>query len=316
MKSPKQVIAELRQLKEKLTPDLQKKVGNVFLGGDWKIAKAQGIKSFKTRDKNGSLVAEPDTDWENDLYNKVTQWLNASEDQEAKYFKRNKGLLDQLAKEFPMLLQPPIGEIAYRGTSIKKDSLENAFKTKKYTTKRIAGRDVFHFKNLQYSPIRDAQSWTLDPKKAFSFEGRSVWAGEKDHVPVVYVTKVNKDFIFNPLLLKILFGTDEKETVRIAKAGTFEAYVDWSVSVNSWRMEPNELFIHKIKKAQPYFAGMVDAYNKAANAESKRTGEDFPLVSSIDDMIPYVEVDDYPAGFNFNREYNKYFKRFIKDLKK
>jgi len=309
MKSPEQVVAELRLLKEKLTPDLQKKVGNIFLGADDELVRAQGAKFPK-----GADVAEPNTDWEDDLYNKITQWLNASEDQEAKYFKKNKALFDQLAKEFPMLLQPPIGEIAYRGTSIKKDSLENAFKTKKYTVERIAGRDVFHFKNLQYSPNREAQSWTLDPKKAFSFQGKTGhWT---DSVAVVYATKVNKDFIFNPLLLKILWGVDEKETVRIAKAGTFEAYVDWSVSVNSWEMEPNELFIHKIKKIQPYFAGMVNAYNKAANAESKRTGEDFPLVNSVDDMIPYVETDEYPPGFDFNREYNKYFKRFIKDLKR
>ena len=314
MKSPEQVLKEIRQLKEKLTPDLQKKVGNVFLGGDDQIAKAQGAKI--PRDAPGGAVAEPNTKWEDDLYIKITDWLNQSDDATAKYFKENKALFDQLAKEFPTLLQPPIGEIAYRGTSIKKDSLENAFKTKKYTAERVAGRDVFHFKNLQYSPIRDAQSWTLNPKKAFSFEGRSFWEGGKDYIPVVYITKVNKDFIFNPLLLKILWNADEKETIRIAKAGTFEAYVDWSVSVNSWRMEPNELFIHKIKKTQPYFAGMVDAYNKAANAESKRTGEDFPLVNSIDDMISYIEVDEYPPGFDFNREYNKYFKRFIKDLKK
>ena len=309
MKSPEQVLKEIRQLKEKLTPDLQKKVGNVFLGGVPGLAKAQKAK------------AEPDTPWEDEVYIQITDWLNTSSDPVATYFKKNKALFDQLAKEFPTLLQPPVGEIAYRGTSIKKDSLENAFKTKKYTVERIAGREVFHFKNLQYSPIRDAQSWTLNPKKAFSFEGMAAWAGGEPQVPVVYITKVNKDFIFNPLLLKILWNADEKETVRIAKAGTFEAYVDWSVSVNSWRMEPNELFIHKIKKAQPYFAGMVDAYNKAANAENKRlkqlnTGEDFPLVNSIDDMIPYVEVDEYPPGFDFNREYNKYFKRFIKDLKK
>ena len=309
MKSPEQVLKEIRQLKEKLTPDLQKKVGNVFLGDSDKIAKAQGAKIPR-----GADVAEPNTKWEDDLYIKITDWLNQSDNATAKYFKSNKALFNQLAEEFPMLLQPPIGKIAYRGTSIKKDSLENAFKTKKYTVERIAGREVFHFKNLQYSPNRDAQLWTLNPKKAFSFEGS---ADKNDkHVPVVYITEVNKDFIFNPLLLEILWGMNEKETVRIAKAGTFEAYVDWSVSVNHWRMEPNELFIHKIKKAQPYFAGMIDAYNKAANAESKRTGEDFPLVNNIDDIISYVEMGEYPAGFDFNREYNKYFKRFIKDLKR
>ena len=61
---------------------------------------------------------------------------------------------------------------------------------------------------------------------------------------------------------------------------------------------------------------MLTTYNIAAKAESKRTGEDFPLAYNIDDVIEYVERDEYPAGFDFKREYNKYFKKFVQDLKK
>ena len=312
MKSPEQVLKEIRQLQEKLTPDLQKKVGNVFLGGDDQIAKAQGVRL----PKDGS-EAEPNTKWEDDLYDKINDWINASDNIVAKYFKKNKALFDQLAKEFPTVLQPPIGEIAYRGTSIKKDSLENAFKTKKCTIEKIAGREVFHFKNLQYAPNRDAQSWTLNPRKAFTFEGMSVWAGETDHVvPVVYITKVDKDFIFNPLLLKIIFGMNESETVRIAGKDTFDAVVDWTVSINRWNMEPEELFVHRLKKAQPYFTGMVDAYNKAAKAEGKRMDFEYPLVHNVEDIISNIDGDYYPPRFDFTTQYNKCFKRFKNSFKK
>lgn len=316
MKSPEQVIKEIKQLQEKLSADLQKRVGNVFLGGNVKLAKAQGIKSFKTRDKNGSLVAEPDTEWEEDLSWKLDQWLNSSEDETAEYFRNNKSSLNRLAKEFPTLLQPPIGKTVYRGTSITKVSLESAFRKKKYTVMRIGGREVFHFKNLQYSPNREAQSWTLNPKKAFSFQGRS---GERrsDHVAVVYATKVNKDFIFNPLLLKIISNLDEKETIRIAGKGTFEAFVDSSIIYNTFRLEPQENFVHRLKAAQPYFAEMIAKYNKLVDSENKRMGEDLlPKATSIEDMFDYHESDELIPGYPLNREYTKYVKRYIQSIKK
>jgi hypothetical protein len=106
MKSPEQVLKEIKLLQEKLSADLRQKVGNVFLGGNWKIAKAQGAKIPK-----GADFAEPNTEWESDLDDKLTAWVNVSSNPTAQYFKKNKALFDQLAKEFPTLLQPPIGEL-------------------------------------------------------------------------------------------------------------------------------------------------------------------------------------------------------------
>ena len=135
MKSLKQVLKELRQLKEELPANLKAKVGNVFLGGTDVIAKAQKAKK------------EPNTPWEMDLEDHIGAWVSSSSDELAKYFKDNKSTLDQIAKEFPLLLQPPIGQPVYRGTSIKIDSLVEAFRTKDFEVVKIKGHEVFHFKN-------------------------------------------------------------------------------------------------------------------------------------------------------------------------
>lgn len=307
MKSPKQVLKELRLLAEKLPADLQKKVGNVLFGDDEDVAKLQGVKTPKGFDS-----PETNTPWEDDLYDKIRGWVNSSDNALAKYFKKNKALLDQLAKEFPGLLQPPVGKMAYRGTAIKIDSLEQAFRKKKFTIVKIKGREVFHFKNLDYSPKRPAQSWTVDPKVAFKFEGI---AGLKRSTQVVYATKVNKDFIFSPKLMNKLFYGTEHETVRIAGEGTFEAFVDTSVILNTWRLEPKENFLHRLPSAKPYFDQMIKKYNKMVDEENKRMGKEYARhVASVEDIIKFG--DEMSISFNFDREYNKYAKKYINSLKK
>jgi len=310
MKSPTQILTELRALQEKLPADLRKKVGNVFLGGNWKIAKLQGVKTPK-----GSSVAEPNTKWENDLYGKIDAWTSMSGMELAKYFKKNKALLDQLAKEFPQALQPPIGQLAYRGTAIKLNSLEQAFRKKKFEVKKIAGREVFHFKNLQYSPNRSSQSWTVDPKIAFTFDGSSSADGEG--VQVVYVTKVNKDFIFSPELMNIIFDREESETVRVAGVGTFEAFVDSSVILNNWKLEPRYNFIHRLPSAEPFFAKMIVMYNKNVDAENKQLGKKwFAHVASVTEMLYLNDHNETPGGFDVYREYAKYAKKYFNSIKK
>ena len=311
MKSLEQLLTELRTLQEKLPADLQNKVGNVFLGGNADIAKLQGVKTPK-----GFDYPEKNTAWEDALQNDIEAWLEVSSPRVAKYFKKNKALLDQLAKEFPQALLPPIGQTAYRGTSIKLDSLEQAFRKKKFKVVRLAGREVFHFKNLDYSPNRPAQSWTINPKVAFKFEGRP---GTSNVVPVVYATKVNKDFIFNPNLMNILFGQiKEDETVRVAEQGTFEAFVDSSAILNTWELEPKENFIHRLPSAKPYFDQMVEMYNKAVKAENKRLGEElFQPAATVEDIILFNTTEEgNPAGFDLNREYTKYAKKYKDSMKK
>jgi hypothetical protein len=311
MKSLEQLLTELRTLQEKLPADLQNKVGNVFLGGNADIAKLQGVKTPK-----GFDYPEKNTAWEDALQNDIEAWLEVSSPRVAKYFKKNKALLDQLAKEFPQALLPPIGQTAYRGTSIKLDSLEQAFRKKQFKVVRLAGREVFHFKNLDYSPNRPAQSWTINPRVAFKFEGRP---GTSNVVPVVYATKVNKDFIFNPNLMNILFGQiKEDETVRVAEQGTFEAFVDSSAILNTWELEPKENFIHRLPSAKPYFDQMVEMYNKAVKAENKRLGEElFQPAATVEDIILFNTTEEgNPAGFDLNREYTKYAKKYKDSMKK
>jgi hypothetical protein len=310
MKSSEQILKELRLLAEKLPTDLQKKVGNVLFGDNEYISKLQGVKIPKGFDS-----AEINTKWEDDLYEKISKWIKISSNPVASYFAKNKSLLDTLTKEFPQVLQPPIGEMAYRGTSIKIDSLEQAFRKKKFTIVKIKGREVFHFKNLTYTPNRPAQSWTTSPKVAFKFEGIASIRDVK-YVQVVYATKVNRDFIFSPELMNIIFEMNENETVRVAGPGTFEAFVDTSVILNTWKLDPEENFIHRLPSAKPYFDMMVDSYNKQVKAENKRMGEELlKFASSVDEIIA-LGNSETPPGFDINREYTKYAKKYINSVKK
>lgn len=301
MKPNKQILKEVRQLFEKLPADLEKKIGNVLFGENPDIAKLQ---------KAPLKPVELDTPWEDKMHQMIHHWLISSDSETAKYFAKNKELLQTLSKEFPAALRPPIGKMAYRGTSIKTDSLRLAFMKKQYTIVKVGGREVFRFKNLKYSPKRNSQSWTIDPKVAFNFEGN---ANNEDSVRVVYATKINNDFIFSPELLKIILrrSRSEAETIRVGSEGTFEAYVDSEVFLNTWGFEPKDNFVHKLAKAAPFFKPMVDKYNKLAAKEK------ISPVYSVKDIIEVYDNPDNitPMGFNLNSEYAKALEQFIKSVK-
>ena len=304
MKSITQILKEIKALNEKLPNDLKKKVGNVLFGENPAITKLQ---------KAPAEPEELDTSWEDNLYFKLKTWVTSSGTDVANYFTKNKELLQTLAKEFPSVLQPPIGKIAYRGTSIKINSLKNAFIKKQYTIVKVGGKEVFRFKNLEYNPNRKSQSWTVDPKIAFKFEGR---ANNEDSIHVVYATKVNNDFIFSSELLNIIFDAseNEKEVVRVGGKGTFEAFVDSKVFLNTWKLEPKDNFVHKLENAAPFFEPLVDKYNKLAAKDNKRFGEEMiPPVRSVDDIIKVA--DSGPEAFKFKMEYSLAVKQFIKSVK-
>ena len=304
MKPITQILKEIKALNEKLPNDLQKKVGNVLFGENPAITKLQ---------KAPAEPEELDTSWEDNLYFKLKTWVSSSGIDVANYFTKNKELLQTLAKEFPSVLQPPIGKIAYRGTSIKINSLKNAFIKKQYTIVKVGGKEVFRFKNLEYNPNRKSQSWTVDPKIAFKFEGR---ANNEDSIHVVYATKVNNDFIFSSELLNIIFDANEneKEVVRVGGKGTFEAFVDSKVFLNTWKLEPKDNFVHKLENAAPFFEPLVDKYNKLAAKDNKRFGEEMiPPVRSVDDIIKVA--DSGPEAFKFKMEYSLAVKQFIKSVK-
>ena len=310
MKKLEQIITELRRIQEKLPAALQKKVGNIFLGGNTDIAKLQGIKTPK-----GFDYPEENTAWEKELQSNIKKWLDTSSGSVANYFKQNKALLDQLAKEFPQAVLPPIGKTAYRGTVIKLNSLEQAFRTKKFDIVKIEGREAFHFKNLDYSPNRIAQSWTVDPKVSFKFQGRT---GKPGVVPVVYATKVNRDFIFSPDFMNILLPAQkEYETVRVAEKGTFEAFVDIQAITNNWSLEPKENFIHRLPSAKPAFVKMVESYNKLVEYTNKRSGsKSLPFADSVEDIIRFVKKGKDPGTYDIDSEYSKYANIYIEWIKK
>ena len=304
MKPITQILKEIKALNEKLPNDLEKKVGNVLFGENPAITKLQ---------KAPAEPEELDTSWEDNLYFKLKTWVSSSDSETAKYFAKTKVLLQTLAKEFPAVLRPPIGKMAYRGTSIKINSLKNAFIKKQYTIVKVGGKEVFRFKNLEYNPNRKSQSWTVDPKIAFKFEGR---ANNEDSIHVVYATKVNNDFIFSSELLNIIFDTseNEKEVVRVGGKGTFEAFVDSKVFLNTWKLEPKDNFVHKLENAAPFFEPLVDKYNKLAAKDNKRFGEEMiPPVRSVDDIIKVA--DSGPEAFKFKMEYSLAVKQFIKSVK-
>lgn len=295
-RSPKEVLESLEQLKEKLSPDLQKKVGNVFLGSDEQIAKLQGAKP----------PAEPDTSWEDDLYFRLQRWTDTSDTTVAKYLKKNKKILDLLAKEFPQLLMPPIGQMAYRGTGIRMSSLEQAFKKKKFDVIKVAGREVFHFKNLNYVPARDAQSWTINPRVALTFEADQY----DDKIGVTYATKINKDFMFNPKLMNIMFEGKEDEVVRIGGKGTFEALVSTKAAFNNWDLEVEDNFIHRLPSAKPFFQPMIARYNKEAKEDGVRP------VSGVEGIIRANDQGDTPIAFDLDQEYNSSVRKYVNSMKK
>jgi hypothetical protein len=306
MKSTKQILKEIQQLFEKSPKSVYSKVGNVIFGEYPDIVKLQ---------KAPSKPREIDTNWESVLIWTIKQWVGTSETKTANFFAKNKELLKTLTKEFPAVLRPPIGKKVYRGTSIKTDSLRTAFLKKQYDVVMIGGKEVFHFKKLKYKPARKSQSWTVDPKVAFKFEGRR---DNQKSVHVVYATTVNDDFIFSPQLMNIVFGQQESETIRIGGEGTFEAFVDSYVFKAAWHFIPKYNFIHKLSKAKPFFKAVVDKYNKAAARDNKDYPDEtqIPLAKSIEDIIAYEEMDSMSVvNFNFNVEYGRAVTKFVKSVK-
>ena len=135
----------------------------------------------------------------------------------------------------------------------------------------------------------------------------------------MYATKVNNDFIFSSELLNIIFDAseNEKEVVRVGGKGTFEAFVDSKVFLNTWKLEPKDNFVHKLENAAPFFEPLVDKYNKLAAKDNKRFGEEMiPPVRSVDDIIKVYDTPGFePEAFKFNREYSLAVKQFIKSVK-
>lgn len=236
-------------LTEELSPQLKSLVGNILLGADSKIAQLQG-----------SNTTEPDTKWEKELHKALDNWVGLPTDKLATFLKQNQNILNKLAIEYPELLQPPMNESAYRGTSMSMESLKKIFiasnKTKVEEIKdgyaaNYTSIDFFVIPNVEYNPNRNAQSWTISRKIAMTFEGRHSWT---KGFSAIYKTTVDDNFLFNPVLLKTIFKKNEQETIRIGGALKVEAIISTDLFLE--RLSPDKSFVHEIPSAKPFFQGL------------------------------------------------------------
>lgn len=192
---------------ETLSDTLRAKVGNTLLGADKQVARLQNKE------------VEPNTDWEEYLDDQIVDWLLGATDEVAEFYTTNKDILDSLKTEFPEVMKPPIGQV-YRIAGVSPSSIINTIRGIQPTkTFKQHGYTFIHVGKVPYTPRRAAQSWTYDMNinKAFIESNNS--AGKS--VCIVYVTKVNNDFIFNPKFMNIKHtgnpNDGEWETVRVRR---------------------------------------------------------------------------------------------------
>lgn len=254
-----------KKIQEALPADLKKKVGKILFGdnyatnvNDVQIGKLKKLQGLPARDTPN----EPNTAWEHKLMKDLESWVDTPSDKLAADFIKSRKDLTALGKEYPDLIQPPIGKKAYRGSGVKTKSilktLRNATDAKVTKLEGEYGpRSVIKFTNFPYSPLRKAQSWSLDVNVALEFASNS---RTLIRTPIVYETIVDdKNWLFNPKLIAIMFstapGSSEKETIRVAGDGTFTAYIFTETLLS-------KKITHLIPIAKPFFAEALRTYNK------------------------------------------------------
>lgn len=288
------------KLKEALPPKTKALVGNTLLGQEPEIAKLQRKE------------LEPNTEWEQELRAGIESWTEVSTDELADYFLKNKKVFDQLAVEYPKLMQPPYGKLAYRGTQIKLNSVINAIETRDYKVAKIKNRYYIRFSKFPYTPYRPAQSWTINPKIATEFGVLSIWGNDASVAQVLYSTKVDDKFAFNPKLLAIIFGNDEGEIIRIDKKGEFDALI-------SAKFLAERHLLHRLKGLRAYFEKARILWNtrQAPLTAKKSDGayevEDLmiPSWSTLDDVPGYISGLG-PVGMYYKKVANKALKTLAK----
>lgn len=211
------------------------------------LAKLQGLTPKQ--------MDEPNTKWEKELIDNLMTWVSDSNDKIANYFKKNLDTFKKLAKEYPKLFAAPQGVPVYRGTNISKATAIKLLKSsKKLVIERVLSRPFLIFPKVKYNPNRTSQSWTLDPKIAFSF-GKSEHFGKDQKTRAVLAGKTDSNFLFSPKLLAAVYRQDEKEVIRVARQGNFTVFIDLDT------IEAFQLF-HHIPAAKPFYEGIVTNYNK------------------------------------------------------
>lgn len=215
-------------------------VGKVLFGSDKELANFQ------------SKPEEPNTDWEENAFKMLLQWVegnNASKT--ASYLKNNLGDFKALAKKHPEILKAPVGKTCYRGADFdqrKASQLRNISLKDNFTKTKIGGIWYLYSKKpfLSYKSHLPAQSWSLNFKTAQDFSKNSGF---------IMVSRVDSNFIFNPEALNKLssrtMSVEEDETVRVSNSPlkTYclirwdaiinEEYIIWKT--NEWKIIASDL---------------------------------------------------------------------------
>ena len=253
-------MISLKRLYEKLSPDVKAKVGDKVMGDEEQLPSGIIARLAKLQGLNPKQMDEPNTKWEKELASNLETWVGSSTNKVAKYFKNNLDTFNKLAKEYPQMFMSPRGVPVYRGTKIRVITVQKLLKAaNKFEIKRI-GSDSKLFlvlKGVKYKPNRPSQSWTLDPKIAYSFSGLDVGA-----IPSVLVGKTDSSFIFSPKLTAAFYGKEEKEVVRVAGEGLFDVYIPF-------RSLGSMMILHNLPSASPYFQPIVDKYVEFVNTSNQ-----------------------------------------------
>lgn len=284
-------------LLEKLPADLKKDIGNVLFGEDPDIADLQ------------SQDTESNTKWENSVYKKIKSWTDTSDKSTADFFLKNKDKFEALRKEFPEIIAPPVGDFVYRGSKLKVSSLKKALPLLTISDVDYIGYNAsnsrfgkvafFAINNFPYKPHLSAQSWTLNSFTAREFGSET---HPKDRIQVIYKTKVNNEFVFNPEFMNIVYGDKEDEVVRVAKEGSFTALI------NSYELTYT-LNTHLFKQATMFFEDALIEYNEIADSEGYYTASSWNKIAAEYDY----NIESLP---DFGRKlYTDAADAFIKSLK-
>lgn len=253
---------KLNKLQEALPAAVKKKIGKILFGDNYatNVADKQVGNLKKLQGLPASVTNEPNTKWEFDLLKDIEDWVDKPNNKIAADFIKSRSDLSALAKEYPELIQAPVGKKAYRGSKIKVKSIVKALKAATdIKSVYLKSNQVIKFTNFPYSPLRNAQSWTTNIEVALEFAYNGYEYG-LNSVRVVYQTVVDdKNWLFNPKLMNIVFSADggakEDETIRVAGAGTFTTYILTESLIS-------KKILHLIPSAKPFFAEALAKYNK------------------------------------------------------
>lgn len=189
---------------------ISKPMGNVVFAdsdNDPALAKLQGFKP----------KSEPNTPFESELYSALEDWT-ADPSFSMKFLNKAKEKLFYLVKKYPLILKPnvPTGTVMYRGVGdISKTTISQLRESKLSDWTQLKEDYWLYKKPLDYRPRSPIQSWT------YNFGTGQDFAGEG-----MLVTNMNyNEFLINSKVLRIMFGSDEKEILHFGKEYANKVYI-------------------------------------------------------------------------------------------